>query len=63
MYSTRDSENSRLCQQYTGNIKTSAEIDKLFMPTKIITDLFRNFWTETNSLYVVACQAVRENTK
>lgn len=43
MYSTRDSENSRLCQQYTGNIKTSAEIDKLFMPTKIITDLFRNF--------------------
>ena len=42
-YSTRDSEHSYLCQQYRGNIKTSAKIDKLFMPTKRIRDLFFNF--------------------
>jgi hypothetical protein len=57
MYSTRDSENLQLCQQYRGNIKTSAEIEKLFMPTKIITDIFRNFWTETK-----LCVKTRNNS-
>jgi hypothetical protein len=43
MYSTTDSENSQLFQQYRGNTKMVPTIEKLFMRTKIITDLFRKF--------------------